>query len=75
MVDVMRLARHSDAMLQTEGIAERGPLRIPTNKLHEQGDTVSAESLVEEVRADVKCAYRTELNCLHRMLCLGEILF
>lgn len=50
MVDAARLARHSDAMLPTEGMGDRGPLRIPIDRLHEQGGAGSAESLVEEVR-------------------------
>lgn len=47
--DAARMARHSDAMLTVDSTMERGPLRIPTDRLQEQGDNASAESLVEQV--------------------------
>ena len=52
--DATRMARHSDAML--EGMSDRGPLRIPTDRLNQQRGTVSAESLVEQVGREMeKC--------------------
>lgn len=48
--DSARLARHSDVMLPSEIMTERGPLRIPTDRLQQQTDAASAESLVEQVQ-------------------------
>ncbi|WAR26863.1 CAC1C-like protein [Mya arenaria] len=54
--DPARVARYSDAMLLPGGRDERGPLRIPTNRLPEQRDNLSAESLVEQ------CVYQVIQN-------------